>query len=66
MASDTSKTLKAAVRLTREQIAEIMEVHATALQDDQNLDGITLLVDPDAVQVSEWCIHPDAHPFIAL
>ena len=66
MASDKSKAMKAAVRLTREQVAEIVEVHATALQDDSSLDGITLLVDPNAVQVSEWHMHPDASQLIAL
>lgn len=66
MASEKSMAMKAAVRLTREQVAEIVAVHATALQDDQNLDGITLLVDPNAVKVSEWAMHPDASQLIAL
>ena len=29
-------------------------------------EGMTLFGDPDAVTVSEWDIHPDAHPCIAL
>jgi hypothetical protein len=58
--------MKATIRLTREQVAEIVDVHATVLQDDTSLDGITLLVDPDAVKVSAWCMHPDASQLIAL
>ena len=30
------------------------------------LEGMTLFCDPDAITVSEWDIHPDAHPCIAL
>jgi hypothetical protein len=37
-----------------------------ALQDDQALDGITLLADPGAVKVSEWVMHHDASQLIAL
>lgn len=66
MTKDRNRVVKASIRLTREQIAEIVEVHATALQDDQCLDGITLLVDPDTVKVSEWYTHPDASQLIAL
>jgi len=35
-------------------------------QDDTRVEGMTLLCDPDTVQVTEWDMHPDAHPFIAL
>jgi hypothetical protein len=66
MTSDKSTVMKAAVRLTREQVAEIVEVYATVLQDDPSLDGITLLADPDAVKVSAWCMHPAASQLIAL
>jgi hypothetical protein len=66
MSHERNTAMKASIRLTREQVAEIVEVHATALQDDQSLDGMTLLVDPNAVKISEWHMHPDGSQLIAL
>ena len=60
------KEMKASISLTREQVAEIVDTFNTVLQDDASLSGMTLFFDPDTVKVSEWGIHPDAHPFIAL
>jgi hypothetical protein len=60
------KAMKASLWLTREQIAEIVDTFNTVVQDDASLEGMTLLCDPDTVKVSEWEMHPDAHPFIAL
>ena len=57
---------KASITLTREQVAEIVETYATVLQDDMSLEGMTLFFDPDTVEVREWEVRPDAHPFIAL
>ena len=58
--------MKASITLTREQVAEIVETFNTVFQDDQTLEIMTLLCDPDAVTMRAWAIHPDAHPFIAL
>jgi hypothetical protein len=58
--------IKASIRLTKEQVAKIVDTYNIVLQDDTSLEGMTLFVDPDTVTVSEWEIHPDAHPFIAL
>jgi hypothetical protein len=66
MANEKSMAMKASIRLSRKEVAEIVEVYATALQDDPSLDGMTLLVEPDAVHVSAWVIHPDASQLIAL
>lgn len=66
MTNVRNTAMKASIRLTREQVAEIVEVYATALQDDPALDGITLLADPDAVKGSEWVMHPNASQLIAL
>jgi hypothetical protein len=60
------KAMKASLWLTREQVAEIVDTFNIVLQDDTSLEGMTLFFDPDAVKVSEWAMHPDAHPFIAL
>jgi hypothetical protein len=60
------KAMKASVSLTREQVAEIVDTFNTVLQDDTSREGMTQFFDPDAVTVSEWEIHPDTHPFIAL
>jgi hypothetical protein len=60
------QAMKASINLTREQVAEIMETFSTVLQEDERLDGMTLFFDPDTVKISQWEIHPDAHPFIAL
>ena len=60
------KALKASIWLTKEQVAEIVDTFNTVLHDDASLEGMALLCDPDAVTVSEWDMHPDAHPFIAL
>jgi hypothetical protein len=66
MAREKSMAMKASIRLTREQVAEIVETFNTVLQDDMSLEGMTLFFDPDAVMVTAWGIRPDAHPFIAL
>jgi hypothetical protein len=58
--------MKASLWLTREQVAEIVDTFNDVLQDDRSREGMTLFFDPDTVKVSEWEIHPDAHPFIAL
>ena len=60
------KAMKASIGLTREQVAEIVDTFNVVLQDDTSLDRMTLFFDPDTVKVSQWEIHPDAHPFIAL
>jgi hypothetical protein len=60
------KEMKASISLTREQVAEIVDTFNTVLQDDASLSGMTLFFDPDTVKVSEWEIHPNTHPFIAL
>jgi hypothetical protein len=60
------QAMKASIRLTKEQVAEIVDTYNIVLQDDTILEGITLFVDPDTVTVSEWEIHSDCHPFIAL
>ena len=60
------KAMKASIHLTREQVAEIVDTFNVELQDDASLEGMTLFFDPDTVKVSQWEIHPDAHPFIAL
>jgi hypothetical protein len=60
------KAMKAAINLTREQVAEIVETYTTVMQEDPSRDGMTLFFDPEMVKVSEWEIHPDCHPFIAL
>ena len=58
--------MKATIALTREQVVEIVETFNTVFQDDQSLETMALLFDPDAVPVKAWEIHPDVHPFIAL
>ena len=58
--------MKASISLTREQVEEIVDTFTVVLQDDTTLEGMTLFFDPDTVKVSQWEIHPDAHPFIAL
>jgi hypothetical protein len=58
--------MKASITLTREQLAEIVDTFSVVLQDDTKLEGMTLFFDPDTIKVTEWEIHPDAHPFIAL
>jgi hypothetical protein len=60
------KAMKASIRLTREQVAEIVDTCNVVLQDDTSLEGMTLFFEPDTVTVTAWDIHPDAHPFIAL
>jgi hypothetical protein len=60
------KALKASINLTREQVAEIVDTFTAVMQEDTSRDGMTLFFDPDMVTVSEWEIHPDCHPFIAL
>ena len=60
------KEMKASISLTREQVAEIVDTFNTVLQDDTSLQRMTLCFDPDTVKVSEWEIHPNTHPFIAL
>jgi hypothetical protein len=58
--------MKASITLTREQVAEIVTTFNEVLQDDTSLEGMTLFFDPDTVKVSQWEIHPNTHPFIAL
>ena len=60
------KAMKASIWLTKEQIAEIVDTFNTVVHDDASREGMTLFCDPDTVTVSEWEIHPDAHPCIAL
>jgi hypothetical protein len=60
------KEMKASISLTREQVAQIVDTYNTVLQDDTSREGMTLFFNPDMVTVSEWEIHPDCHPFIAL
>src|SRR6266446_2198527 len=45
-------------RLTREQVAEIVDTFNVVLQEDTSLEGMTLVFDPDIVKVTEWEIHP--------
>jgi hypothetical protein len=60
------RAMKASITLTREQLAEIVDTFNVVLQDDTRLEGMTLFFDPDTIKVTEWKVHPDAHPFIAL
>jgi hypothetical protein len=45
--------IKASIRLTREQVKEIVDTYNIVLQDDTSLEGMTLFVDPDTVTVTE-------------
>jgi hypothetical protein len=45
--------IKASIRLTREQVEEIVDTYNIVLQDDTSLEGMTLFVDPDTVTVTE-------------
>jgi len=60
------KAMKASLWLTRKHVAEMVDTFTSVLQDDKSLEGMTLFFDPDTVTVTEWDMHPDAHPFIAL
>jgi hypothetical protein len=60
------KAMKAAISLTREHVAEIVRTCTEVMQDDPSREGMTLFFDPDTVKVTEWEIHPNTHPFIAL
>jgi|SoiMetStandDraft_2_1073263.scaffolds.fasta_scaffold1043440_2 hypothetical protein len=60
------KEMKASISLTRDQVGQIVDTYTTVMQEDTSRDGMTLFFDPDTVKVSEWEIHPEAHPFIAL
>ena len=60
------KEMKASISLTREQVTQIVDTFNTVLRDDTSREGMTLFFDPDTVKLSEWEIHPEAHPFIAL
>ena len=46
--------IKASIRLTKEQVAKIVDTYNIVLQDDTSLEGMTLFVDPDTATVSEW------------
>jgi len=45
--------IKASIRLTREQVEEIVDTYNIVLQDDTSLEGMTLFVDPDTVTLTE-------------
>jgi len=60
------KAMKASIWLTREHVAEIVDTFHVVLQDDTSSEGMPLFCDPDTVKVTEWEIHPDAHPCMAL
>jgi hypothetical protein len=55
---------KAAITLTREQVAEI--VNAIKFQHDKSLETMRPLFDPEAVTVAAWEVRPAMHPCIAL
>jgi hypothetical protein len=58
--------MKASITLTREQVAQIVSTFNEVMQDDPSREGMTLFFDPDTAIVTEWEIHPNTHPFIAL